>query len=62
MVNNKKLVLKKRIVCEYGGYGKNDPREGSHLKKKKHNKYISTLTCLSHFNKVILECYEDVNP
>lgn len=51
--------LKKRYVCEYAGYGTNDPRTGSHLKKQGNDKYISTITCLVHFNKVIVEVYED---
>ena len=59
MVKDKEFKLKKRFIAEYAGYGKNDPREGSHLKKRGDGKYISTVTCLCHFNKVVVEVYED---
>ena len=47
---------KKLIMCEYTGYGKNDPREGSHLIKG--GNVASTLTTQSHFNKVVVEITE----
>lgn len=56
MENKDKLI--KRFITEYSGYGKNDPRTGSHLKKRGKNKYISTITCLVHFNKTVVELYE----
>lgn len=59
MVKDKNWKLKKRFICEYAGYGKNDSREGSHLKKRGNGDYISTITCLVHFNKVVVEVYED---
>ena len=54
----KKGKLIKRFIAEYAGYGKNDPRQGSHLKKRGNGKYISTITCLCNFNKCIVEVYE----
>ena len=55
-MENKKLI--KRYIAEYAGYGKNDPRSGSHLKKRNEKGVVSTITTLSHFNKVVVEIYE----
>ena len=57
MVNRDKL--KDRFICEYAGYGKNDSRSGSHLKKQSNKDIVSTITCLVNFNKVVVEIYED---
>lgn len=50
---------KKKIICEYHGYGKNDTREGSHLIQRIDKKVCSTITTLVSFNKVVVEIYED---
>lgn len=50
---------KKKIICEYHGYGKNDVREGSHLIQQIDKKVCSTITTLVSFNKVVVEIYED---
>ena len=50
---------KKRMICEYAGYGKNDERTGSHLKKQGNPDIVSTITCLVHFNKVVVEVEEE---
>lgn len=48
--------VKKRHFYEYSGYGKHDDRKGSYLIKTKMNdKYISTLTTMVFFNKVVVE-------
>lgn len=57
MVKNEKPT--KRFICEYVGYGTNDSRTGSHLKKQGNDKIVSTITCLVHFNKVVVEEYEE---
>lgn len=56
MVKKGKLV--NRYIADYAGYGKNDPRKGSHLKKNSNPKICATMTTLVSFNKVVVEEYE----
>lgn len=53
MVKKGKVV--NRYIADYAGYGKKDPRKGSHLKKHSNSKICATLTTLCAFNKCVVE-------
>lgn len=57
MVKEGKII--NRYIADYAGYGKNDPRKGSHLKKHSNPKICATLTTLCAFNKVVVEEIEE---
>ena len=50
---------KERIIADHQGYGKSDPRPGSHLVIPSNKKTCTTLTTFCGMNKMVVEVYED---
>lgn len=48
-----------RFIADHQGYGKADPRPGSHLVIPSNKKTCTTLTTFCGMNKVVVEEYDD---
>lgn len=48
-----------RFIADHQGYGKADPRPGSHLVIPSNKKTCTTLTTFCGMNKVVIEEYDD---
>ena len=50
---------KEKFIVDHSGYGKNDPRPGSHMVCSSSKKVCTTLTTFCGLNKCVIEVYED---
>lgn len=48
-----------RFIVDHQGYGKADPRPGSHMVCSSSKKVCTTLTTFCGLNKCVVEVYED---
>lgn len=48
-----------KFIVDHQGYGKADPRPGSHMVKSSTNEVCSTLTTFVGMNKLVVEVYDD---
>ena len=55
--DNMKLV--ERYIVDHQGYGKADPRPGSHMVVSSDKTVATTLTTFCSLNKAVVEVYED---
>ena len=55
--DNMKLI--DRYIVDHQGYGKADPRPGSHMVKPSRKDVCTTLTTFCGLNKKVIEIYED---
>lgn len=53
------MELKERYIVDHQGYGKADPRPGSHMVMGSSKDVCTTLTTFCGLNKVVVEVYED---
>lgn len=57
MVKKGKIV--ERFIVDHQGYGKSDPRPGSHMVMPSNKDICTTLTTFCSLNKAVIEVYED---
>ena len=50
---------KERFIVDHQGYGKSDPRPGSHMVCSSSKDVCTTLTTFCGLNKCVIEVYED---
>ena len=53
------MERKERFIVDHQGYGKADPRPGSHMVMASNKKVCTTLTTFCGLNKAVIEVYED---
>lgn len=53
------MKLVDRYIVDHQGYGKEDPRQGSHMVKPSRKDVCTTLTTFCGLNKKVIEIYED---
>ena len=53
------MKLQERFIVDHQGYGKADPRPGSHMVCSSSKKVCTTLTTFCGLNKCVIEVYED---
>ena len=53
------MERKERFIVDHQGYGKADPRPGSHMVMSSNKKACTTLTTFCGLNKAVIEVYED---
>lgn len=53
------MERKERFIVDHQGYGKADPRPGSHMVMSSDKKVCTTLTTFCGLNKAVIEVYED---
>jgi len=53
------MKRKERFIVDHQGYGKADPRPGSHMVISSSKKVCTTLTTFCSLNKAVVEVYED---
>ena len=53
------MNLKERFIVDHQGYGKADPRPGSHMVCSSSKKVSTTLTTFCGLNKAVIEVYEE---
>ena len=51
--------LTERFIVDHQGYGKADPRPGSHMVCSSSKKVCTTLTTFCGLNKCVIEVYDD---
>lgn len=51
------MKLNNRYIADHQGYGKADPRPGSHFVKSANPNVCTTLTTFCGLNKVVIEEY-----
>ena len=50
---------RERFIVDHQGYGKADPRPGSHMVMSANKNVCTTLTTFCSLNKAVVEIYED---
>lgn len=53
------MKLQEKFIVDHQGYGKADPRPGSHMVCSSSKKVCTTLTTFCGLNKCVIEVYED---
>lgn len=53
------MKLKERYIVDHQGYGKSNPKPGSHMVVGADKKVATTLTTFCGLNKAVIEVYED---
>ena len=53
------MERKERFIVDHQGYGKADPRPGSHMVMASNKKVCTTLTTFCRLYKAVIEVYED---
>ena len=53
------MERKERFIVDHQGYGKADPRPGSHMVMSSNKKVCTTLTTFCGLKKAVIEVYED---
>ena len=53
------MERKQRFIADHQGYGKADPRPGSHMVISSRKDVCTTLTTFCGLNKVVIEVYDD---
>lgn len=57
--NENDMKLKDRFIVDHQGYGKADPRPGSHMVMSSNKNVCTTLTTFCGLNKAVVEIYEE---
>lgn len=53
------MDMKERYICDHQGYGKANPKQGSHMVFSSSKGISTTLTTFCGMNKAVVEVYED---
>lgn len=53
------MNIEEKFIVDHQGYGKSDPRQGSHLVPSSTNEVCTTLTTFCGMNKAVIEVYDD---
>lgn len=57
--DNEPMKLEEKYIVDHQGYGKSDPRPGSHLVMSSNKDICTTLTTFCGMNKMVVEVYDD---